>query len=67
MVPGVVRLVFGEGNRRMRVVVRLCDDLGLTVQRALSLSRSGSSRELKSAGAAANIRGEEAIFVLTRE
>lgn len=45
----------------------LCDDLGLTVQRALSLSRSGSSRELKSAGAAANIRGEEAIFVLTRE
>lgn len=45
----------------------LCDDLGLTVQRALSLSRSGASRRLKSAGAAANIRGEEAIFVLTRE
>jgi methionine biosynthesis protein MetW len=45
----------------------LCDDLGLTVQRALSLSRSGASRKLKSAGAAANIRGEEAIFVLTRE
>jgi len=44
----------------------LCDDLGLTVQRALSLSRSGASRKLKSAGAAANIRGEEAIFVLTR-
>ena len=45
----------------------LCDDLGLRVQRALSLSRSGSARELKSVGAAANIRGEEAIFVLTRE
>ena len=45
----------------------LCDDLGLKVQRALSLSRSGASRKLKSAGAAANIRGEEAIFVLTRE
>ncbi|MAJ92880.1 MAG: methionine biosynthesis protein MetW [Rhodospirillaceae bacterium TMED63] len=45
----------------------LCDDLGLKVQRALSLSHSGSARELKSAGAAANIRGEEAIFVLTRE
>ena len=45
----------------------LCDDLGLRVQRALSLSHSGSARELKSAGAAANIRGEEAIFVLTRE
>ena len=45
----------------------LCDDLGLRVQRALSLSHSGSARELKSVGAAANIRGEEAIFVLTRE
>lgn len=45
----------------------LCDDLGLTVQRALSLSHSGTSRELKSAGTAANMRGEEAIFVLTRQ
>ena len=45
----------------------MCSDLGLTVQRALSLSRSGVGRELKSAGAAANLRGEEAIFVLTRE
>ncbi|PPR12124.1 MAG: hypothetical protein CFH41_00157 [Alphaproteobacteria bacterium MarineAlpha11_Bin1] len=45
----------------------LCDDLGLKVQRALSLSRVGSARELNSAGAVANIRGEEAIFLLTRE
>ena len=45
----------------------MCDDLGLTVQRALSLSRHGTARELNSAGAAANIRGEEAIFLLTRE
>lgn len=45
----------------------MCDDLGLTVQRALSLSRSGVARELNSAGAAANLRGEEAIFLLTRE
>ncbi len=45
----------------------LCDDLGLKVQRAFSLSRSGSTRELNSARAGANIRGEEAIFVLTRE
>lgn len=45
----------------------MCDDLGLTVQRALSLSRSGVGRELNSAGAAANLRGEEAIFLLTRE
>jgi methionine biosynthesis protein MetW len=45
----------------------MCDDLGLKVQRALSLSRAGVARELNSAGAAANIRGEEAIFLLTRE
>lgn len=44
----------------------MCDDLGLKVQRALSLSRHGAARELNSAGAAANIRGEEAIFLLTR-
>lgn len=45
----------------------MCEDLGLTVQRALSLSRSGVGRELNSARAAANLRGEEAIFLLTRE
>ena len=45
----------------------MCDELGLTVYRALSLSRSGVARELKSAGAAANLRGEEAIFLLARE
>ena len=45
----------------------MCEDLGLTVRRAISLSRSGEGRELKSAGAAANLRGEEAIFLLTRE
>ncbi len=44
----------------------LCDDLGLEVQRALSLSRSGSARELRAAGTAANLRGEEAIFLLAR-
>ena len=46
---------------------KLCDDLGLKVQQALSLSRAGSARRLNSAGAVANICGEEAIFVLTRE
>lgn len=45
----------------------MCDDLGLKVQRALSLSRNGSARELNSAGAVANIRGEEAIFLLARD
>ena len=46
---------------------KLCDDLGLKVQQALSVSRAGSARRLNSAGAVANICGEEAIFVLTRE
>ena len=45
----------------------LCDDLGLKVQRSLSLSKYGLARELNSGAAAANIRAEEAIFVLTRE
>lgn len=44
----------------------MCEELGLRVQRALSLSQSGTARELNSAGAAANLRGEEAIFLLTR-
>ena len=46
---------------------KLCDDLGLKVHQALSLSRAGAARRLNSAGAVANICGEEAIFVLTRE
>ena len=45
----------------------LCDELGLTVQRALSLSRNGNERELKSSGLLANIRGEEAIFLLSHK
>ena len=45
---------------------KLCDDLGLKVQQALSVSRAGSARGLIPP-AAANICGEEAIFVLTRE
>ena len=45
----------------------MCEELGLSVKRALSLSRAGAARELRSAGASANIRGEEAIFLLTRD
>lgn len=44
----------------------LCDDLGLKVQQAMSVSRAGTARELDSARAAANLRGEEAIFLLAR-
>ena len=50
----------------IRDFISLCDDLNLKVQRGLSLSRSGSARELNSVGALANLRGEEAIFLLSR-
>lgn len=50
----------------IRDFVALCDDLNLTVRRALSLSRAGNARELNSIGAWANLRGEEAIFLLSR-
>ena len=45
----------------------MCEELGLSVILALSLSRAGATRKLRSAGASANIRGEEAIFLLTRD
>jgi len=50
----------------IRDFATMCDELGLRVQRALSLSRSGSIRELISTGVIANVFGEEAIFLLTR-
>ncbi len=51
----------------IRDFATMCDQLGLKVQKALSLSRSGSIRELKSTGVIANVFGEEAIFLLTRD
>lgn len=44
----------------------LCRELGLSVDRALSLSRSGAARELDGTGASVNRRSEEAIFLLSR-
>ena len=44
--------------------IKLCDDLGLKVQQALSVSRAGSARRLNSAGAAANICGEKRFSCL---
>lgn len=45
----------------------MCDELGLTVLQALSLSRAGKARQLSPTAAGANLRGEEAIFLLSRE
>lgn len=50
----------------IRDFAALCDDLDLKVERALSLSRAGAARELGSIGTWANLRGEEAIFLLSR-
>lgn len=44
----------------------LCRELGLSVDRALSLSRAGAVRELDGTGASVNRRSEEAIFLLSR-
>lgn len=50
----------------IRDFTSLCDELNLRVDRALSLSRAGTASELSSVGAWANLRGEEAIFLLAR-
>lgn len=44
----------------------LCRQLGLEVERALSLSRAGAVRELDGVGAGVNRRCVEAIFLLSR-
>ncbi len=49
----------------MRDFAELCDDLDLRVERAVSLSDDGVSREIRRIGLAANLRGEQGIFLLT--
>ncbi len=48
----------------MRDFAELCDDLDLRVERAVSLSDDGASREIRRIGLAANLRGEQGIFLL---
>ena len=48
----------------MRDFAELCDDLDLRVERAVSLSDDGVSREIRRIGLAANLRGEQGIFLL---
>ncbi len=43
----------------MRDFAELCDDLDLRVERAVSLSDDGVSREIRRIGLAANLRGEQ--------
>jgi methionine biosynthesis protein MetW len=46
--------------------VELCETLGLTVERSISLSRHDRIREIQTAGMLSNLRGQQAIFLLTR-
>ena len=50
----------------MRDFAELCDRLDLRVERAVSLGDDGVSREIRRIGLAANLRGEQGIFLLTR-
>ncbi len=48
----------------MRDFAELCDELDLRVERAVSLSDDGMSRGIRRIGLAANLRGEQGIFLL---
>ena len=46
--------------------VSLCNTMGLTIEKGLSLSRERNVRAIQSAGHLANLRGDQAIFLLRR-
>ena len=48
----------------MRDFAELCVELDLRVERAVSLNEDGVSREFRHIGLAANLRGEQGIFLL---
>lgn len=50
----------------IRDFVELCDDLELTIERAISRGRTGAARQLNHIGTTANLRDEQGIFLLKR-
>ena len=50
----------------LRDFVRLCDELGLRIERGLLVNRGGAARELDQPGWFANMFGQQGIFLLTR-
>lgn len=50
----------------IRDFVDLCDELDLRVERAVSINRQGGVRPLARVGAMANLRGQQGVFLLTR-
>ena len=47
--------------------VDLCEELGLKIDKGLSLDRHNQVRQIKTGSHMANLRGEQAIFLLHRE
>ena len=47
--------------------VDLCEELGLKIDKGLSLDRNNRVRQIKTGSHMANLRGEQAIFLLHRE
>lgn len=47
--------------------VELCSDISAAVDAAYSISRSGRARRMRHTGLRANLLGEQAIFLLSRE
>lgn len=47
--------------------VDLCEELGLKIEKGLSLNRKNQIRQIKTGSQMANLRGEQAIFLLHRE
>jgi methionine biosynthesis protein MetW len=50
----------------IRDFVALCEDLGITIERSISLNRKGKVRRIGSSVAMANLFGEQAVFVLRK-
>lgn len=46
--------------------VSLCGAMGLSIEMGLSLSRDGRARKISTAGHLANLRGDQAIFLMRR-
>lgn len=46
--------------------VALCDELGLKIERGISLDAAGEARRIGGAFFAANLLGEQAVFLLTK-
>ncbi|MBK19394.1 MAG: methionine biosynthesis protein MetW [Rhodospirillaceae bacterium] len=47
--------------------VDLCETLGLTIENGLSIDRHNRVRQIKTGSRIANLKGEQAIFLLSRE